>query len=100
MKPNPFKSAQFPLVLRFKKNQNRMGEEWREREGGERKSDRRVDMRRGSERGRGETNELRAALIPRKLYCDKSEDSVSRDRDDNSAHCEGRQERFGEHFLL
>lgn len=46
------------------------------------------------------TNEFQAALSPRELYCGKSEYSVGGDGDDNSAHCEGWQERFREDFAF
>lgn len=38
-------------------------------------------------------NEFQTVLIPRELYCGNSEKSLGGDRNDNSAHCEGRQER-------
>jgi hypothetical protein len=49
---------------------------------------------------KGKTTEFQAALIPRELYWGKSEVSVSGDGNDNSAHCEGRQERSWEHIGL
>lgn len=38
-------------------------------------------------------NEFQTVLIPRELYCGNSEKSLGGDRNDNSAHCEGRQKR-------
>lgn len=87
---------------RERREEERRGEEEREGEG--RAGEGREGLTEGwkwKERvGQEGTNEFQTALSPRELYCGKSEDSVGGNRDDNSAHCEGRQERFGEDFAL
>lgn len=48
----------------------------------------------------GEDERIQTVLIPREVYCGSSEQSVSGDWNNNSAHCEGWQERSREHFGL
>lgn len=48
----------------------------------------------GQEGDRGEKmNHVQTLLVPRELYCSSSKESVSGNGNNNSAHCEGRQER-------
>lgn len=48
----------------------------------------------GQEGDRGKKmNHVQTLLIPRELYCSSSKESVSGNGNNNSAHCEGRQER-------